>query len=101
MTSGRVGFQLGDETTEAGPGETVFKPRGIPHAFWNPGDEEARLLELVSPAGFEHYFEQLAPLLNVEGEPDPEKVGAVWARYELTMDIASVGPLVERHGLTG
>src|SRR5919202_205737 len=41
---GRVGVQLGDE---------VFKPRGQWHAFWNPGDEPAKLLEIISPAGFE------------------------------------------------
>src|SRR5947209_6614718 len=56
VLEGRFGVQLGDETLEAGPGELVFKPRGVPHAFWNAGDEDGRLLELISPAGFEDYF---------------------------------------------
>src|SRR5204862_176929 len=63
VLEGRVGVQLGEETLEAGPGELVFKPRGQWHAFWNAGDEPARLLEVISPAGFEHYFEEIAALL--------------------------------------
>jgi quercetin dioxygenase-like cupin family protein len=51
VLEGRIGVQLGDEVLEAGPGDLVFKPRGVPHAFWNAGDEPARLLELISPAG--------------------------------------------------
>jgi mannose-6-phosphate isomerase-like protein (cupin superfamily) len=99
VLTGRVGIQVGEEVAEAGPGELVFKPRGVPHAFWNAGDEEARLLELISPGGFEPYFEEMAPVLSAEGEPDFEQVGAIQARYALKMDRESIGPLVERHGL--
>jgi mannose-6-phosphate isomerase-like protein (cupin superfamily) len=44
-----AGMQIGDRELRAGPGTLVFKPRGIPHAFWNPGDTPARMLELTSP----------------------------------------------------
>src|SRR5688500_9799867 len=37
VLAGRMGAQIGDEVLEAGPGDLVLKPRGIPHAFWNPG----------------------------------------------------------------
>src|SRR2546426_1564316 len=82
VLEGRIGVQLGDEVIEAGPGELVLKPRGVPHAFWNAGDEPARLLELISPAGFENYFRELAPLLAA-AEPDETAIGEVLARYEL------------------
>src|SRR3954462_2731415 len=49
VLEGRMGAQVGDEVVEAGPGELVVKPRGIAHAFWNPGDEPTRVLELISP----------------------------------------------------
>src|SRR4051794_4532838 len=39
VLAGRLGVQVGDEVVEAVAGDTVVKPRGIPHAFWNPGDE--------------------------------------------------------------
>ena len=99
VLEGRVGVQIGEEETVAGPGELVVKPRGIPHAFWNAGDEPARLLELVSPAGFERYFEEMAPHLAGGGPPDPEQVGPIQAKYGLTMDRESIGTLSERHGL--
>jgi len=96
---GRMGAQLGDNFIEAGSGELVMKPRGIPHAFWNPGDEETVILELISPGGFSNYFRDMAPLLNGDGPPDVEAIGAVWAKYRLSMDIESIGPLSERFGL--
>jgi mannose-6-phosphate isomerase-like protein (cupin superfamily) len=101
VLEGRVGVQLGEETLEAGPGELVFKPRGQWHAFWNPGDQPARLLEIISPAGFERYFEEIAPLLPPNRpEPDFPALAEVRARYALELDPDSIGPLTERHGLT-
>jgi quercetin dioxygenase-like cupin family protein len=98
VLEGRVGVQLGDEVLEAGPGELVFKPRGVQHAFWNAGDEPARLLELISPAGFENYFRELAPLLAAP-ERDEAAIGEVVARYELDIDFDTIPVLAERHQL--
>jgi quercetin dioxygenase-like cupin family protein len=98
VLEGRVGVQLGEDVLEAGPGELVFKPRGVAHAFWNAGDEPARLLELISPAGFENYFRELAPLLSTS-EPDEAAIGEVVARYQLDIDFDTIPLLAERHGL--
>jgi quercetin dioxygenase-like cupin family protein len=98
VLEGRVGLQLGDDVIEAGPGELVFKPRGIAHAFWNAGDEPARLLELISPAGFENYFRDLAPLLAAR-ERDEPAIGDVVDRYQLDIDFDTIPTLAERHGL--
>jgi quercetin dioxygenase-like cupin family protein len=98
VLQGRIGVQLGDEVLEAGPGELVFKPRGVAHTFWNASDEPARLLELISPAGFENYFRELAPLLAAD-EPDAAAIGEVAARYELEIDFDTIPVLAERHGL--
>jgi mannose-6-phosphate isomerase-like protein (cupin superfamily) len=100
VLSGRMGAMIGDEVVEAGPGELVVKPRGVPHAFWNAVDEETRVLELISPGGFEQYFADLAPLFAGDGPPDFAAIAAVQAHYELTMDVDSIGLLVERFGLT-
>jgi hypothetical protein len=94
-----MGVLLGDEVIEAGPGMLVEKRRGIPHAFWNAVDEETRLLELISPGGFERYFADMAPLLNVEGPPDFEAIGRIQQAYDLSMDIESRDQLIERFGL--
>ena len=98
VLAGRIGVQLGDEVMVAEPGDLVFKPRGVAHAFWNAGDEPARLLEVISPAGFEHYFREVAPLLAA-AEPDEAAIGEVLVRYELEMDVGSIPVLAERHGL--
>ena len=77
VLEGTVGVQVGDDVLEAGPGTLVIKPRGIPHAFWNSGDEPARLLEMISPGEFASYFAEMAPLLSVEGPPDFEALAEV------------------------
>ena len=98
ILEGQIGLQLGDETLFAKAGDLVFKPRGIPHAFWNAGDEPARLLEIISPAGFENYFRDLAPLLAAE-KRDEAAIGQVVAKYDLEIDFATIPLLAERHGL--
>src|SRR5687767_5139564 len=98
ILQGRVGLQLGEEEIEAGPGDLIFKPRGIPHTFWNAGDEEVRLLEMISPAGFENYFRELAPLLATGDLANPA-IAEVRARYGLDLEPASVPVLAERHNL--
>lgn len=96
VLEGRVGLQLADQVLEASRGELVVKPRGIEHAFWNTGDEPARILELISPAGFENYFRDLAPLLAAQ---DQAAIQAVAARYGLTIDHTGIPAFIERHGL--
>jgi quercetin dioxygenase-like cupin family protein len=98
VIEGRMGAQLGEEVVFAEPGDLVFKPRGQWHTFWNAADEPTRLLELISPPGFENYFREMGELL-ADGPPDPEKRAAISARYELEVDPGSVPDLIEKHGL--
>jgi quercetin dioxygenase-like cupin family protein len=57
VIEGRVGALLGDDVIEGGQGSLIFKPRDQWHTFWNAGDTPARILEIISPAGFEEFFE--------------------------------------------
>jgi quercetin dioxygenase-like cupin family protein len=101
VLEGEVGVQIGDEVLYARPGDLVVKPRGIPHAFWNRTDQPARLLEIISPAGFERYFAELAPLLPPQRDaPDFAALAALQARYGLTMDMDTAATISEREGLT-
>ena len=80
------------------PGDLIFKPREQWHTFWNAGDTPARILEIISPAGFENYFRELgAELIN--GPPDPQRLAALCARYALDMDMSSVPGLIQRFGV--
>lgn len=98
VTEGRIGVQIGDEEFEAGVGDVVHKPAGIPHAFWNPADEPARLVELLTPSGFEHYFTELAAAFGPKG-PDLERVAAIAAAHDIELDPRSIEPLLARRGL--
>jgi mannose-6-phosphate isomerase-like protein (cupin superfamily) len=98
VLEGRMGALLGDDVVEAGPGDLVYKPRGQWHTFWNPGDEPTRILEIISPAGFELFFAEFAPLTSGRA-PDPEAVGELLARYALDMRPETVPELCSRFGL--
>lgn len=98
VLEGVVGAQIGDRVLEAGVGSVVVKPRGVPHAFWNPSDEPCRLLEIISPAGFENYFAELSGIL-ASLPPDVEALRGLADRYHLDLDPTSIPRLVEQHGL--
>ena len=98
VLEGRMGALLGDEVVEAGPGDLVFKPRNPWHTFWNAGDEPARILEIISPAGFERFFEELVDMGGV-ANAEPEVLAELNARYGFEMDPDSVPGLVERFDL--
>jgi len=100
VLEGEVGFEVGDDVFGAGAGQLVAKPRGTWHAFWNAGDGRARILEVISPAGFERYFGELAQLIPpVRPERDLEGLAELQARYGLEMDFASIERLSREHGL--
>ena len=96
VLEGRVGAQLGDEVAYGEPGDLIFKPRGQWHSFWNAGDTPARILEIISPGGFEDYF---AEVTELPAPPDPGRIAEIAARYGLELDFESIPGLLEEHGL--
>jgi quercetin dioxygenase-like cupin family protein len=98
VLEGRFGALLGDEVVVASPGDLIFKPRNQWHTFWNAGDEPARILEIISPAGFERFFSELVDLGGVT-RAEPLILADLCARYGLEMDPGSVPGLVERFDL--
>ena len=98
VLEGRMGALLGDDVVEAGPGDLVHKPRNQWHTFWNAGDEPCRILEIISPAGFEGFFRELSDM-GGSGSADPEELAGLCERYGLHMQPESAPGLVERFGL--
>ena len=98
ILQGRMGALLGDDVVEAGPGDLVFKPRDQWHTFWNAGDEPCRILEIIAPAGFEHFFGELVDMGGV-AQASPEDMAALCGRYELDMQPESIPGLLERFDL--
>ena len=96
VLEGRVGALLGDELVVAGRGDLVFKPRDQWHTFWNAGDEPARILELISPAGFERFFKEIVDLPAAAGRDESAAIGS---RYGVEFDFDSVARLIDEYGL--
>ena len=82
----------------AGPGDLIFKPRNQWHTFWNAGDGPARILEIISPGGFERYFAELVDL-GGSTRAAPDVLADLSSRYELEVDRESIPGLVERFAL--
>ena len=100
VLEGRMGALLGDDTVHAEVGDFVFKPRDQWHTFWNAGDEPCRILEIISPGGFEHFFDELGDLLaGATGDGPPEGLPELGAKYGLEFDPESVPRLCAEHGL--
>ena len=96
VVSGTLGFlEEGVEIT-ALQGDLVVKPRGRWHTFWNAGDDELRVLEIIVPGGIEAMFRRLA---EPGGEYSPDTLPALAAEYGAEVDFDATMPLVERHGL--
>jgi quercetin dioxygenase-like cupin family protein len=78
VIEGQIALRVGDEAYEAGPGTVAVVPRGTPHTFANPLDRAARMLVLVTPGGFERYFEALmAAVRDAEGFPPADELAAL------------------------
>jgi mannose-6-phosphate isomerase-like protein (cupin superfamily) len=94
---GTVQAQVGDQVVTAGARELIWKPRGVPHAFWNPGPERALILELIVPGGFERYFRELVAEAHASGGvPDRDRMREIRSRYGLELDPASIAELGRR-----
>jgi len=93
VLEGTIGARVGDHEVTVRPGSYLIKPRGIMHTFWNAGPDPARILEVISPAGFENDFVELA------GAGDPGLRPELAAKYGLTYSSEWVDGLIEKYNL--
>lgn len=100
VTQGEIGFRSGDREVVLGAGGYITKPRGEMHAMWNAGAVPARMIEIISPAGFENFFRELSELLAA-GPPEPGQVPALAQHYGLQFGEPDWLPdVISRFGLT-
>lgn len=62
VLEGEIGFRSNDSEVVLTAGSYIVKPRGEAHAMWNAGATPARLVEVISPAGFEDYFREVVAM---------------------------------------
>jgi quercetin dioxygenase-like cupin family protein len=82
VLEGEIGFRSEDQEVVLGPGGYIVKPRGEVHAMWNAGSVPARMIEVISPAGFENFFKEMTEMTST-GPPAPEAIGELAGRYGL------------------
>jgi mannose-6-phosphate isomerase-like protein (cupin superfamily) len=98
ILAGRWGFWQGGSVVFAEPGDLVYKPRDVWHTFWNATDEPARLLEIISPAGFDQFFVELAGLIG-SGQAGPQTIQALNSAYGLHVDPEGTTRIAAEHRL--
>jgi mannose-6-phosphate isomerase-like protein (cupin superfamily) len=76
-------FRVGDQDFQAGPGDVVFAPRGVPHAQRRVVPRTGRTLVLTSPAGFEGFFRELAEA-DRTGAIGPDTYANASKKYGIT-----------------
>jgi quercetin dioxygenase-like cupin family protein len=84
VLEGELTFQLGDEVFTRSAGELAFAPRGVAHTYANLSGAPARVLLVITPAGFERYFDQIAARIS-GSEPPPEAAKPI-------PEVVTVGP---------
>jgi quercetin dioxygenase-like cupin family protein len=93
VTEGEIGFRSGDLEVVLGPGGYITKPRGELHAMWNAGTVPARMIEIISPAGFEHFFREVVemveagPVTAAQGSELAERYGLEFGEPEWLPDV--------------
>ncbi len=85
VAEGEVTVQMGRQRIRAPAGSSVFVPRGVGHTVVKESSGPARMLVLLSPAGFEKYWEEMAALASGGRAPDPQAVAALARKYRLEL----------------
>jgi quercetin dioxygenase-like cupin family protein len=85
-TKGEFAFEVGDERFTLRPGDSLFAPRRIPHAWAHVGEGPGTLLLAVQPAGsLEAFFMENA---SMDRPPTPEEAERSFAAHGMRV----VGP---------
>jgi quercetin dioxygenase-like cupin family protein len=98
VLEGTIWARVGDREVEAGVGSYVWKPRGVLHSFWNAGPQPARVLEVISPAGFERLFEEVAELMQGSSSASDREVYELCEQYGLEFDRSWLADVESRFG---
>lgn len=79
ILQGQYEFTIEGQLLSAGPGATVFAPRGIPHSYKVVSDDPGIALVLATPGGFEKCVKEMSMLAL--DPPDMPAVLETCSRY--------------------
>src|SRR4051812_37486587 len=93
VLEGTARFLVGDRRIDAAPGDVVFLPLGVPHAYVITS-ERARVLGMVTPGGHEQFFIDVGAAADgPRVEPDRAAMAAGGARHGV--EIVGPPPVLE------
>lgn len=78
---GRVEFFKDNSWTEVPMGTAVFMPKGVVHAFRNPGEKPLKMLIHTTPSGFETFFARCAEEFTKSSPPDMARIIEISAEH--------------------
>ena len=81
VISGELGVRVGDKEWTVGPGETAYRPKGLPHSVWNVGPDPVDMMEITSPGSFDAYF---ATLGEITAAHDDSARSELLDRYQVS-----------------
>jgi quercetin dioxygenase-like cupin family protein len=71
VLEGTLEIKLASVWMTLSTGAFVVVPTGVLRGFGNPSNQTARFMVIMSPGGFEGYFDELAVLVEKHGVPSP------------------------------
>ncbi|MBL8999500.1 MAG: cupin domain-containing protein [Phycisphaerae bacterium] len=80
ILEGRYEFVVGDQRLIAGPGDTLFAPRDVPHRFGAIGGVPGRMLIFITPSGIEDFFDAVHREIGDRLPPDEAVLSALLDR---------------------
>jgi quercetin dioxygenase-like cupin family protein len=83
VLEGELQVTLGEQTMRAPAGSFVYVPKGMLHTLANPGPHPAKILIILTPPGYEGYWEEMARHLATGNLPDPALVLSLQQKYHL------------------
>lgn len=82
ILEGEYEWSVGGKKFVAQKGTTIFAPRRIPHTYRYLGKSPGRLMCIITPSGFEGFFEEIGALSPQE-QQDIRRVMEIAKKYEL------------------
>src|SRR2546423_5701794 len=82
VLEGEYEWTVGGERFIAQKGATIFAPRGIPHTYRYIGKTPGRLMCVITPSGFEGFFEEIGAM-TPEQQQDIPRVIEIGKTYDL------------------
>lgn len=102
VVSGQIGYMLDGQRGVLQAGQSADLPKGVPHDWWNAGDEEARVIVEIRPAA---RFEEMAITLfslaaegktNKKGVPNPLQLAVISQEFADTVQFMNPPRWVQR-----